>query len=120
MEKKKWKNLLTKNVKENGIYRKTFNSVIETLADILEERDRVRDMYIYQGANPLVMKVSDRGAENLVKNPLLQTWDELNKSALQYWRDLGLTPAGLKKLDEESMKPKKENFSDLINSLAGD
>lgn len=120
MEKKKWKSLIKKNITENGIYRKSFDPVIETLADILEERDRVRQEYLDTGAKPLINKISDRGAVNAGKNPLLTTWDELNKTALQYWRDLGLTPAGLKKLDEESLKPKKENFSSLIGSLVGE
>jgi hypothetical protein len=43
----------------------------------------------------------------MTKNPLLVLWDDLNKSALAYWRDLGLTPSGLKKISADAMKPKK-------------
>lgn len=45
----------------------------------------------------------------MVKNPLLVLWDDLNKSALAYWRELGLTPAGLKRIDESAMKKKKKD-----------
>lgn len=38
------------------------------------------------------------GATNLTKNPLLVLWDDLNKSALAYWRELGLTPSSYKKI----------------------
>ena len=36
-------------------------------------------------------------------------WDDLSKTALAYWRDLGLTPAGLKRIDQTAMKEKKKN-----------
>ena len=45
----------------------------------------------------------------MVKNPLLATWNELNTTALQYWRECGLTPASLKKLNESAMKQEKES-----------
>ena len=62
-----------------------------------------------EGAEILVTRISDRGAENRSRNPLLQIWTDLNTQALAYWRDLGLTPAGLKKIDEQAMKQKKES-----------
>jgi len=34
----------------------------------------------------------------MVKNPLLILWDDLNKSALAYWRELGLTPSSFRKM----------------------
>ena len=37
----------------------------------------------------------------MVKNPLLAVWDDLNKTALAYWRELGLTPAAYKKISGE-------------------
>ena len=54
----------------------------------------------------------------MVKNPLLVLWDDLNKSALAYWRDLGLTPAGLKKLNEKAMQtPKKNALNEALKKL---
>lgn len=43
-------------------------------------------------------------------------WDDLNKSALAYWRDLGLTPAGLKKIDDAALK--KQKRGGLMEALA--
>jgi hypothetical protein len=34
---------------------------------------------------------------------------DLNAQALTYWRDLGLTPSGLKKLDDQALKAKKRS-----------
>lgn len=60
------------------------------------------------------------GATNMVENPLLALWDNLNKSALAYWRDLGLTPAGLKRIDDSAMKKKKkDSLAEALRELGG-
>ena len=51
------------------------------------------------------------------KNPLLTLWMELNRDALAYWRELGLTPSGLKRLNESAMAGAKEQ-SALEKALA--
>ena len=40
----------------------------------------------------------------MTKNPLLVLWDDLNKSALAYWRELGLTPSSYKKMTGDTVK----------------
>lgn len=57
------------------------------------------------------------GSTNMTKNPLLTLWDDLNKSALAYWRELGLTPSSYKKMAGEGAKPEKR--SALADALAG-
>lgn len=104
MTKLGWKRLIIQKMTEAGTYDEVFDPVIDTLVDILVERDRVYNQYVKEGSHPLVKVTSDRGAENMRKNPLLSIWQELIKDALQYWRDLGLTPAGLKKINEDAMK----------------
>lgn len=104
-----WRRKIKGQCERAGTYRPEFNSPIDALAKILEQRDRAYAQFIEEGAELLVLKISDRGAENNVRNPLLQIWQDLNTQALAYWRDLGLTPAGLKKIDEEAMKKKKES-----------
>ena len=34
-------------------------------------------------------------------------WDDLNKSALAYWRELGLTPSAYKKMTGDAVKKEK-------------
>jgi len=120
MTKLGWKKLIIQKMTIAGTYDEIFDPVVETLVDILVERDRVYKQYVKEGSEPLVKTVSDRGAENMRKNPLLSSWQELNKDALQYWRDLGLTPAGLKKIDEDSLKKEKMSTLDkLLSNLEG-
>ena len=114
MTKLGWKRLIIQKMTEAGTYDPVFDQVVDTLVDILVERDRVYKQYTKEGSHPLVLVTSDRGQENMRKNPLLSTWQEFNKDALQYWRDLGLTPAGLKKINEEAMKAAEVSVLDQI------
>ena len=69
----------------------------------------------------VVEHVSDRGAVNLKRNPLLQLWQDLNAQALAYWRDLGLTPAGLKRLkDTTAEKVELSGLEKALNGIAGE
>lgn len=110
MKKGAWKNKIIKQCQEVGTYRESFLPMIETLAAVLAQRDETRKEFEDSGGKSVVSYTNKVGAENFTKNPLLVLWDDLNKSALAYWRDLGLTPAGLKKIDEQAMKPKKRSF----------
>lgn len=120
MDAKKWKARIKKAAETVGTYQEPFDDVITTLADMLAERDRIYIQYVEEGAHPLVEVISDRGQSNLRDNPLLTTWRSINRDALQYWRDLGLTPAGLKKIVDDSMKPDQESTLDrVLASLEG-
>ena len=109
MQTDTWIRLIRKQTKAVGTYRKEFESAIHTLATILDARDAVYEEFLEEGAEFIVERRSDRGAVNQAKNPKVQLWLDLNASALAYWRDLGLTPAGLKKIDEKALKPKRMN-----------
>ena len=55
---------------------------------------------------------------NLVKNPMLVIMNECDQQALAYWRDLGLTPSGFKKLGNEMVSIKREaSFEDLLSKI---
>ena len=120
MDSKQGKKKIKKATETVGTYQESFDEVINTLADLLAERDRVYDKYIEEGAEPLVLVTSDRGQENMRDNPLLTTWRSINRDVLQYWRDLGLTPAGLKKIMDDSMKqPEASALDKVLEKLEG-
>lgn len=103
MTKKQWKTKIKKACLMAGTYQKFFDNVIDTLAGILETRDHAQEMYEESGAVPVVEHTNKGGATNVVKNPSLVIIMECNVQALAYWRDLGLTPAGLKRLGEKGL-----------------
>lgn len=116
----------TKKIKEAcvaaGTYQTYFDDVISTLATILEQRDNAYDLFIKSGGQTIVKYTNKGGATNPTRHPALKLMTELNQTALAYWRDLGLTPAGLRRINEEAMKPKKQTalakaLSDLEKEL---
>ena len=115
MTKSRWKNRIKKACIEIGTYKKSFDSVIESLADMMEKRDQTIEVY---DGNPIVSHTNSHGETNSIKNPSLMLWDELTKTALAYWRDLGLTPKGLKAIDEQAMKKKKtDTLAEVLREL---
>ena len=98
MNKNKWKERLLKEVSIEEYMLSSFETTLDILAEILEERDAVHLAYVNDGSRPVVKFTTDRGKENYKPNPLLRTWQDLNVTALQYLRELGLSPAGLRKL----------------------
>ena len=104
MNKTEWKKVIEEQIKFDRAYIPSFQTTITILSEMLEERDRVYQTYLDSGAKPVVNFTSDRGATNLKQNPLLKQWQELNTAALAYLRDLGITPAGLRKLQGQFEK----------------
>lgn len=108
MTKDEWKVSITEATQSINTYRKEFDPVIDTLADILAQRDAAFEEFIDSGGEAVTEFTSDRGAVNLKKNPRLAVWMDLNNQALAFWRDLGLNPAGLKKLNDVALKPEQK------------
>ena len=118
MNKEEWKSQIESQIKIDPDYISSFNTTITILSEILEERDRVHVEYLNSGAHPVIEFTSDRGAVNLKPNPLLRQWNELNTTALAYLRDLGITPAGLRKLQGQLPKNEvKKTFAEEFNEF---
>lgn len=116
MDQKQWKSKIKSAAKKAGTYQPFFDAVIDTLAGILEKRDTAQDLFDRSGGNVIVKHTNKGGATNLELNPALRLINDLNRDALAYWRDLGLTPAGLKRINEAAMQ-KKEKGSALEEAL---
>ena len=120
VDKSAWVERITASAVSAGTYRTYFDDVIDTLADILERRDVARAMFDESGGNIIVNHTNKAGATNIEQNPMLRMVNDLNRDALAYWRDLGLTPAGLKRIDEQSMKQRKKSaLGEALKGLGG-
>lgn len=119
MKKRAWKTRIKKACMAAGTYKPFFDYTIDTLAGVLEKRDQAAEILESEGQELIVKQTNKGGYTNTIKNPAYAVWDDLNKSALAYWRDLGLTPAGLKKINEEVFAKAKEekNGNNLIELL---
>lgn len=117
MAKTKWKAVINKQMAALHIEIEPYKPVIATLCDILEQRDAVYNMYLSEGGEPVREYTNKFGATNLVKSPLLVLWDDLNKSALAYWRDLGLTPSSYKKLAGDKPPETKSKLAAALSEI---
>lgn len=107
MTKTAWKNRITKACRDAGTFQPYFADPIDTLAWILSQRDALIQQFEDSGGDGVVEHTNKSGATNLEQNPFIRLINDFNRDALTYWRDLGLTPKGLKAIDEEAMKPAK-------------
>lgn len=118
MRKGSWKSKINKMLKEKGIDFNEYVPVVETLAGILEERDKTYSDYIDSGECSVIEYTNKAGATNITKNPRIVMWNDLNSSALTYWRELGLTPSSFKKMTGDSVaQPKKSALGEALASI---
>lgn len=115
MTKSKWKALIIDQMYALHVQNDAYNSAVETLAAILEQRDKTAKEFKDSGGKSVIEYTNKGGSTNLTKNPLLVLWDDLNKSALAYWRELGLTPSSYRKMTGDT--PKKEKPGGLAKAL---
>lgn len=113
-----WKKRIREACEIAGTYAEQYDIVIDTLAGIMETRDAAAEQYKKSGGSPVVMYTNKGGHTNLRKNPALVVLNECNQTALAYWRDLGLTPAGFKKLTGgAAINSNAASFEDLLSNL---
>lgn len=117
MSKTKWKNLINKQLTALGLQNDAYESTVESLAAILEQRDKTFEEFQQNGGKSVIEYTNKGGSTNMTKNPLLVLWDDLNKTALAYWRELGLTPSSYKKLTGTGAK-QEESKKGLAAALA--
>lgn len=117
MTQKQWTTKIKKACTAAGTYRPFFDAVIDTLAGILERRDQAQETFEKTGGNVIVKHTNKGGATNLEQNPALRLINDLNRDALAYWRDLGLTPIGLKRLGESTITVKSSALEDALSKI---
>jgi len=119
MNREEWEKEIISACEKAGTYAPQFEFTIRSLAEILEKRDEAEAEYQRLGAQPIVKYTNKGGATNPTKNPALILWDDLSKTALSYWRDLGLTPKGYHALmgDNSFKKEKKSTLATVLSDL---
>lgn len=117
MNKTDWKNRIEKAAREAGTYEPHFDDVIETLAGILENRDRAQEQFEAMNCKPVVSHTNKGGAVNLVKNPALVIINECNAQALTFWKELGLTAKSYQAMQKNGFEKKTGSFGDLLKGI---
>lgn len=109
-----WLKVITKNCKAVGTYRKEFNPLISRLAEVMERMDDAQSRFLESGGDPVTVFANG----NTGTNSYLKVYMELNSQAIKMFNELGLSPAGLKKLDDSAMKQKtKTSIGEVLASI---
>ena len=104
-------------MKSLDIYDEHFDKSIEILNDILNDLDFARKDFKTDDRQYVVEYVNKNGSTNLVKNPQYQVIADLSDRALRYLNELGLTPAGLKKIKDKKAKKQKSKLDEALLSM---
>lgn len=89
-----------------GVWRQEFERALRRLAKIYVRLDEIEDSYDKSGGKAIIM-MTKGGADKPARNPFLVEIDLLYDQALVYERELGLTAAALKKINESAMRSKR-------------
>ena len=117
MSKDLWKKRIIACMTEKDTFDESYLPVITTLAEILDRRAKVMKQFESEGSQFLVTKISDRGAKNQSKNPLLTIIQECERDALSYWTSLGLTPVSMKRISKDEKDEDEPRMSPLAKAL---
>ena len=118
MEKKK--RTIIERMTKLGTYKPQYMEAINRTAKLYVQMDEIEAAFAKSGGNVVVTHTNKAGAKNSVKNPFLQALDEVYTQLLAHERELGLTPAALKRINESAMiKEKKSTLGEALKALSG-
>lgn len=118
MTKARWKNRIKRACKAAGTYQPFFDTVIDTLAGIMELRDNAQEKFETSGGNTIVKHTNKGGSTNIVKNPALVVIMDCNAQALAYWKELGLTSRSYKMMTGSlSLQDESQGFEEALAEL---
>ena len=112
-----WNNRITEACKNAGTYQTYFDDVIDTLAGILENRDRAQEQFEAMKCQPIVQHTNKGGNTNLVKNPALVIINECNAQALTFWKELGLTAKSFQAMQSNGFKKPEATLEEVLANI---
>lgn len=96
-------------MKAVGTYKDEFEIIIDATAKLLADYDDAVDKFKKSGSNIIIKHTNKAKETNTVKNPFYLVIEGMRAQILKHLNELGLTPAGLKKINENGMGNKKES-----------
>lgn len=107
---------IIKKMKEVGTYNVSFIYTINVLAKVLMDYEITTEQFAKTGGSIVIKHTNKNGSTNIVKNPLYLALEKLRDDTIAYSRELGLTPAGLKRINQDGNKPEKKSKLEQILS----
>lgn len=108
MTRLKWRNRIIKAMTKVGTYQDSFDDVIDTLAGMLERRDML-EATLDEDTPMMIEHTNKAGATNIEQNPAIRLLNDMNRDVRQYFNELGLTPKGLKAINDNVLTKEVES-----------
>lgn len=119
MTEKQYKNDIIKKMKSIGSYNDAFLHVVNILAKSLKDFEDAQEQFEESGRELVIEYTNKNGSTNTVKNPVYLSIEKLRNDILVYSRELGLTPAGLKRINDLAMgAPKRSKLEEVLLELS--
>lgn len=99
------KKSVVENLTTLNIYKKEFDTTIEIYVDLIKQYSKISKEFKAKNCKTEEKTAAGDGK----KSPTVAALENLRKDILSYSTALGLTPAGLKKINEKSMAQKKQS-----------
>jgi phage terminase small subunit len=101
------------NMKALGVYKPEFDRTISIYAGLIEQYNTIEKEF---KKNKFTVIEKTGYSDNAKKSPMVATLESLRKDILQYSNALGLTPSGLRKINDQ-MTQEKKKVSKLESAL---
>ena len=102
-----------------GVWRNEFERAQKRLAKIYTRIDELEKKYEEGNLGPIITHTNNKGHKNFLRNPYIAELDILYDQALTYERELGLTAAALKKIDESALHAREDSPLAGVLKLVG-
>jgi phage terminase small subunit len=110
MTLKQYQNDITKKMIALNLHKPEFEHAIKAFARTLTDYEKTLDLFDKSGGQIMIKYTNKGGATNATKNPFYLALETLRQDILAYSRELGLTPAALKKINDTEMKRGKPSL----------
>ena len=101
-----------RNMQTLGVYKAEFEPIVKIYAQLRTQYDALTKQFISSG-----YEFMESTAQGSKKHPIVTTLESLRKDILSYATQLGLTPQGLKRIQEEDPFAKAKKSSGLAAAL---
>ena len=103
-----------------GIYREEFEWEIQMLAELFIRREETKQKFREDGGEAVIEQVNKNGSVYMTKNPLLTEIDFVEKRIIDLAKELGMTPAAVKRVNEAALGKKPVPADDPLAAALGE
>ena len=121
---REWKRLDTKKqlirdrMKKLGIYKPQYAALIDRTAKLYVKLEELEKEYAESGGGRFVEYTNKAGATNLVPSPYIRAIEDVYAELIVHERELGLTPAALRKIAATDETPKESKLTAALRKLS--